>query len=129
MPGFKQKAYRALTQLSNDWDILYLSGCPQDPLYTPFAPVGRIVGEGVRTLRWGFTTCPTFAFAFRSTAAAKIIRHMQAEPFNLLFDVTIGKLVHSNVLTSCTTHYWLVAHPKGHSVIQGEELLQEASQT
>ena len=109
LPGFNRQIDYALRHLPSDWDVLYLSGCPfLDKLYSPFSPIGRYIGEGIKNLRWGITTCPTLAFMYRNSTAHKVLSHVQSNKLSLPFDVTLGNLAHSGLLNSYTTDHWLV---------------------
>ena len=109
MPGFNRKLDFALAQLPSDWDVLYLSGCKfLDKMYSPLTPIGGYVGEGIRNLRWGFSTCPTWAFVYRNSTAHKVLSHLQLQKLSLPFDVELGNLAHSGIISSYTTDHWLL---------------------
>ena len=113
LPGFKGKLDYALGQLPSDWDVLYLSGCQLDELYSPMNAVGGYVGEGIRNMRWGFATCPTWAFVYRNSTAHKVLPHVQLNKLSLPFDVTLGRLACSGLINSYTTDHWLVVPGPG----------------
>ena len=108
LPGFKRELDYAFGQLPSDWDVLYLSGCRLNELYSPLSPVGGYVGEGIRNLRWGFNTCPTWAFVYRNTTAHKVLSYVQLKKLSLPFDVLLGNLAYSGLINSYTTDHWLV---------------------
>lgn len=118
MPGFNRELDFALGQLPSDWDVLYLSGCQfLDDLYSPFTPIGGYVGEGIRNLRWGFSTCPSWAFLYRNSTAHKVLSHLQLQKLTLPFDVMLGNLAYSGLINSYTTDHWLASSGSNFSYI------------
>lgn len=113
LPGFKRELDYAFGQLPSDWDVLYLSGCRLDELYSPLSPTGGYVGKGIRNLRWGFRTCPTWAFVYRNSTAHKVLSHVQLKKLSLPFDVLLGNLAYSGLINSYTTDHWLVTPGPG----------------
>ena len=116
LPGFQKELDYALEQLPSDWDVLYLTGCRSDELYSPLNSVSGYVGEGIRNLRWGFVTCPTWAFVYRNSTAQKVTAYVESKKLSVAFDVLLGRLAFSGSINSYTTDHWLVTPGVGSEV-------------
>lgn len=120
-PHFQDHFTRALAEVPRDWDLLYLSGCDYDRLGNPF---GGYVGAGIRSVRFGWAgnplsiSCPSWAFAYRSSTAAKILAHLQQHKLDLPFDVALGLMSKQHLLTTYTADPWLLVSQKSPSQIQ-----------
>lgn len=116
LPGFQTQLDSALEQLPSDWDVLYLTGSHLDELYSPLNSVGGYVGEGIRNLRWGLNTCPTWGFGYRNTAAQKVTSYVQLKKLSLPFDVLLGHIAFSGSINSHTVDHWLVTPGVGNKI-------------